>query len=73
MFRDKIVEEVRRHREARAAKFGFNIRAIVEDARKRQATSGHLVVDLSQQPKVGRLAKKAQTLRRTGRGTAKTA
>ena len=48
MNRDSIVEEVRKHREARAAKFGFNIRAMVEDARKRQAKSGHPIVDLSQ-------------------------
>jgi hypothetical protein len=47
MHRDPIVEEVRKHREARAAKFGFDIRAIVEDAMKRQDTSGHRVVDLS--------------------------
>jgi hypothetical protein len=46
MHRDPIVEEVRRHREARAAKFGFDVRAILEDARKRQATSGHVVVNL---------------------------
>lgn len=49
MYRDPIVEEVRKHRETRAAKFGFNIRAIVEDARRRQATSGHPVVDLSRE------------------------
>ena len=47
MWKDPIVEEVRKHREARAAKFGFNIRAIVEDVMKRQAASGHRVVDLS--------------------------
>jgi hypothetical protein len=41
-----IVEEVRKHRQARAAKFGFNIRAMIEDARKRQALSGHPVVNL---------------------------
>ena len=51
MNRDYIVEEVRKHREARAAKFGFNIRAMVEDARKRQAKSGHPIVDLAQQGK----------------------
>jgi hypothetical protein len=51
MYRDPIVEEVRRHREARAAKFGFNIRAIVEDARSREASSGHPVVDLSKEGK----------------------
>jgi hypothetical protein len=46
MHRDPIVEEVRRHREARAAKFGYDVRAMLEDARKRQATSGHRVVNL---------------------------
>jgi hypothetical protein len=48
MYRDPIVEEVRRHREARAAKLGFNVRAIVEDAQKREPASGHPIVDLSQ-------------------------
>jgi hypothetical protein len=49
MWKDPIVEEVRKHREARAAKFGFNIRAIVEDVMRRQAASGHRVVDLSKE------------------------
>ena len=49
MWKDPIVEEVRKHREARAAKFGFDIRAIVEDVIKRQAASGHRVVDLSKE------------------------
>ena len=44
MKRDPIVEEVRKHREARAAKFHFDVRAIVEDARRRQAASGHQIV-----------------------------
>jgi hypothetical protein len=57
MHRDAIVDEVRMHREARAAKFGFDVRAIVEDARKRQETSGHRVVDLSRQAKSKRLRK----------------
>ena len=47
MWNDPIVEEVRKYRETRAAKFGFNIRAIVEDAQKREANRGHPVVDLS--------------------------
>jgi len=51
MNRDPIVEEVRKHREARAAKFGFNIRAMVEDARKRQVGSGHAIVDLTHEDK----------------------
>ncbi len=48
MYRDPIVEEVRKHREANAAKFGYNIRAIVEDARRREKTSGHRVVNLQE-------------------------
>ena len=59
MNRDSIVEEVRKHREARAAKFGFNIRAMVEDARKRQAKSGHPIVDLTQQDKAKKPRKTA--------------
>lgn len=47
MFKDPIVEEVRRHREENAAKFGFDVRKIAEDAIRRQAKSGHRVVDLS--------------------------
>ena len=64
MYQDEIVEEVRRHREARAAKFNFNIRAIVEDARRRQKTSGHPVVDLSHERK--RKPKPATRRRRSG-------
>ena len=44
MYEDPIVEEVRRHRQARAAKFHYDIDAIVDDARKRQGTGGHKVV-----------------------------
>lgn len=51
MHKDPIVEEVRRIREAHAAKFGFNVRAIMEDARKRQASSGHRVVNLETKAK----------------------
>ena len=38
---DLIVAEVRRHRQMRAAKFKYDIRAMVEDARKRERKSGH--------------------------------
>ena len=41
---DPIVAEVRAIRERQAARFGFNVRAIVEDAAKRQHESGHKVV-----------------------------
>lgn len=60
MNRDYIVEEVRKHREARAAKFGFNIRAMVEDARKRQVKSGHPIVDLAKQGKTEKPEKQGQ-------------
>ena len=44
MYEDPIVEEVRRYRQARAAKFNYDIDAMVEDARKRQGTGGHKVL-----------------------------
>ena len=69
MHRDPIVEEVRKHRQARAAKFGFDIRAIVKDAMKRQDTSGHLVVDLSKKiaPK-----RRPKTMRKAGSSKTRT-
>lgn len=44
MPRDPIVDEVRAIKERLAAKFNFDVRAIGEDARKRQAESGHRIV-----------------------------
>lgn len=44
MIRDPIVDEVRAIREELAAQFDFDIRKIVEDAQKRQATSPSRVV-----------------------------
>jgi hypothetical protein len=44
MREDSIVEEVRKFRDEHAAKFGYDIRAIAEDARKRQQQSGWKVV-----------------------------
>ena len=40
MWKDEIVEEVRRIREENAAKFNHDIDAIVADARARQRASG---------------------------------
>ncbi len=40
MWKDEIVEEVRRIREGNAAKFNHDIDAIVADARARQRASG---------------------------------
>jgi hypothetical protein len=39
---DPVLEEIHRTRQEIAAKFGFEIAAIMEDARKRQAASGRV-------------------------------
>ncbi|MGA2594452.1 MAG: hypothetical protein ABSH32_31525 [Bryobacteraceae bacterium] len=44
MARDPIVDEVRRVREREAAKHGFDVKAILESAKKRQRRSGNRVV-----------------------------
>jgi hypothetical protein len=44
MWDDPIVAEVRKHRQARAAKFRYDIRAMIEDARKREKRSGHPIL-----------------------------
>jgi hypothetical protein len=54
MLDDAIVAEVRRVREKLAARFGYDVRAIGEDARKRERTSGHRVVDLSAKPRAAK-------------------
>ena len=41
--RDTTIEEIHRTRQQMADKFGGDIVAILEDARKRQAASGHPV------------------------------
>ncbi|MBN1344925.1 MAG: hypothetical protein JXQ73_19690 [Phycisphaerae bacterium] len=46
MRKDPIVDEVRGYREQRAARFAFDIRAIAQDARQREARGGHKVVSL---------------------------
>jgi hypothetical protein len=44
MARDHIVDEVRRIREEQAAKYAFDVKAILAAARKRQRRSGRKVV-----------------------------
>lgn len=46
MAKDYIVDEVRRVRETQAAKYGFDVKAILEAARKRQLRSGRKVVSV---------------------------
>ena len=47
---DPIVEEVRKVRQAHAAKFNYDLLAICADLRKKEKTAGHPVV--SRQPKL---------------------
>jgi len=56
MWRDPIVEEVRRLREDRAARFNHDLKAISRDLRQRQKTGGRKGVSL--RPK--RIAKVAR-------------
>lgn len=44
MWKDHIVEEVRKVRKERASKLNFDIKTIVEDAKKRQSTSKHKII-----------------------------
>lgn len=44
MAKDYIVDEVRRIREEQAAKYAFDVKAILAAAKKRQRTSGFKVV-----------------------------
>ena len=51
MLNDPIIEEIHKYREAFSRKFNNDLKAMVEDLKKRQNNSGHKVVDLSQKPK----------------------
>jgi len=44
MTKDPIVEEVRKARQAHAAKFNYNINAIFEDLKKKEKACGHKVI-----------------------------
>jgi hypothetical protein len=46
MWRDPIVEEIRRYREEYAARFNYDLAAICRDLRERQKQSGRKVVSL---------------------------
>lgn len=47
MWQDKIVEEIHQIREAYAKSFDYDLDAIFEDLRKKEAQSGREVVSLS--------------------------
>jgi hypothetical protein len=46
---DPIVAEVRKVKEQLAAKFNFNIEAMLRDVQKREKTSGHKLISLVKQ------------------------
>jgi hypothetical protein len=46
MQKDPIVEEIRNIREAHAAKFNYDLKAICADMKKKEKDSGHTVVSL---------------------------
>jgi hypothetical protein len=52
VLKDYIVDEVRRVREEQAAKYAFDVKAILAAARKRQLRSGRKVVSLAQKNKL---------------------
>jgi hypothetical protein len=54
MWKDEIVEEIHRIREEYAKSFNYDLDAIFEDLRKKQAQSGREVVNLSQKPSLTR-------------------
>ena len=47
MWKDPIVQEVRKVREANAKKFNYNVKNIVEDARRRQKVSNRRIVSFA--------------------------
>jgi len=59
MWRDEIVEEVRKARDEYAAKFGYDIRAITRDLREKQEQSGETIVRLKGKSTEEKLAEKA--------------
>jgi len=47
MWKDKIVEELHKFREAHAAQFNYDVRAIVESLREEEEKSGRKVVSFA--------------------------
>jgi hypothetical protein len=50
MFKDPIVEEVRAARLRHAARFGYDLRKIAEDLRKKEQQAGRRIVAFSPKP-----------------------
>ena len=58
MLKDPIVEEVRRIRDELAARFDYNIEAIVENARKEQKAAGRKTVSFPPRKPMSRVKKR---------------
>ena len=57
MWNDPIVEEVRRIRQAHAARFGYDLQAIFEDLKRQERESGHTIVSFPpRRPSAARIA-----------------
>ncbi len=50
MWKDLIVEEVRKHRDEYARQFNYDLHEICQDIRKKQGRGGRRVVSLSPKP-----------------------
>ncbi len=61
MWTDPIVEEIRRQREAYAAKFNFDIVAICHDLQRQELESGHEIVTLPAKRRAAEAKKQLQT------------
>jgi hypothetical protein len=44
MWKDEIIEEIHKHREEYAKSFNYDLHAIVEDLRRKQAISGKQLI-----------------------------
>jgi hypothetical protein len=67
MTEDSIVNEVRRARDALAKRFNYDLRAMIEDARQRQAAGGRKVVSFPPRP-----ARKSMPVQAPDRGVQST-
>ena len=50
MFKDPIVEKIRAIRQQHAARFGYDLKKIAEDLRKKQERSGRKAVSFPSKP-----------------------
>jgi len=50
MWKDLVVEEIRKHRDEYAKKFNYDLHAICQDIRRQQGKDGRRVVSLSPRP-----------------------